>query len=98
MKLMKKRPIISRSRFYTTQHMLSTSYSISEGLVMTDDKTGSAGSSARFRIAVSALIFEGGRVLLAHRRDIDWWNLHGGGMERGQTVDGALYRDVKQVS
>src|SRR5436309_12641262 len=29
MKLMKKRAIISRSKFYTTQHMPSTSYSIS---------------------------------------------------------------------
>src|SRR5438876_4756614 len=96
MKLMKKRPIISRSRFYTTQHMLSTSYSISEGLVMTDDKIGSAGSSARFRIAVSALIFEGGRVLLAHRRDIDWWNLPGGGMEVGETVEEAMCREVRE--
>lgn len=61
---------------------------------MTDDKAGSAGSSARFRIAVSALIFEGGRVLLAHRRDIDWWNLPGGGMEVGETVEEALYREV----
>src|SRR5437879_11234753 len=61
---------------------------------MTDDMAGSAGSSARFRIAVSALIFEGGRVLLAHRRDIDWWNLPGGGMEVGETVEEALYREV----
>jgi 8-oxo-dGTP diphosphatase len=61
---------------------------------MTDDKAGSAESSARFRIAVSALIFEEGRVLLAHRRDIDWWNLPGGGMEVGETVEEALHREV----
>jgi len=67
---------------------------IQEGSVMMDDKAGSAGSSARFRIAVSALIFEEGRVLLAHRRDIDWWNLPGGGMEVGETVEEALYREV----
>jgi 8-oxo-dGTP diphosphatase len=53
-----------------------------------------SGSSARFRVAVSALIFESGRVLLAHRRDIDWWNLPGGGMETGETVDQALHREV----
>jgi len=53
------------------------------------------GSSALFRIAVSALIFDDeGRVLLAHRRDIDWWNLPNGGMEAGETVDEALRREV----
>src|SRR5579859_1351192 len=52
------------------------------------------GGSARFRVAVSALIFENGHVLLAHRRDIDWWNLPGGGMESGETVDEALRREV----
>lgn len=51
-------------------------------------------TGARFRVAVSALIFEGGRVLLAHRRDINWWNLPGGGMEAGETVDEALRREV----
>ncbi len=53
-----------------------------------------SGGSARFRVAVSALIFENGHVLLAHRRDIDWWNLPGGGMESGETVDEALRREV----
>ena len=58
------------------------------------DKSIPADSSARFRVAVSALIFEEGTVLLAHRRDIDWWNLPGGGMEVGETVDEALRREV----
>ena len=53
-------------------------------------------SSARFRIAVSAVIFDRERVLLAHRRDIDWWNLPGGGMELGETVDEALHREVRE--
>ncbi len=51
-------------------------------------------SSARFRIAVSALLFDEHRVLLAHRRDIDWWNLPGGGMELGETVEEAVKREV----
>jgi len=51
-------------------------------------------TGARFRVAVSALIFENGRVLLAHRRDINWWNLPGGGMEAGETVDETLRREV----
>lgn len=53
-------------------------------------------NSARFRIAVSALIFDSGRVLLAHRRDIDWWNLPGGGLELGETVDEAVRREVQE--
>lgn len=50
--------------------------------------------SACFRVSVSALIFNEGKVLLAYRRDIDWWNLPGGGMEEGETVDEALRREV----
>lgn len=51
-------------------------------------------SSPIFRIGVFALIFDQGRVLLGLRRDIDWWNLPGGGMEAGETVDEALHREV----
>jgi 8-oxo-dGTP diphosphatase len=49
---------------------------------------------AHFRVGVYALIFEQGRVLLALRRDIDWWNLPGGGMEAGETVEEAMRREV----
>jgi len=51
-------------------------------------------NSAQFRIAVYAIVFEEHRVLLAHRRDIDWWNLPGGGMELGETVEDAVRREV----
>jgi ADP-ribose pyrophosphatase YjhB (NUDIX family) len=52
-------------------------------------------SSPIFRIGVFALIFDNQRhILLGHRRDIDWWNLPGGGMEAGETVDEALCREV----
>ncbi len=54
-------------------------------------------SSPIFRIGVFALIFDDqGRVLLCLRRDIDWWNLPGGGMEAGETVDEALWREVRE--
>ena len=48
-----------------------------------------------FRVSVSALIFDGERVLLAHRRAIDWWNLPGGAVDPGETVDEALRREVQ---
>ena len=51
-------------------------------------------STRYFRIAVSALIFDEEKVLLALRRDIDWWNLPGGGMEIGETVEEAVQREV----
>lgn len=49
-----------------------------------------------FRIGVNALVFDDGRVLLAHRRDIDWWNLPGGGMEIGETLAEAVRREVRE--
>lgn len=62
------------------------------------DPSDPSGGSAHFRIAVSALIFDEQEehVLLALRRDIDWWNLPGGGMELNETVDEALRREVRE--
>ncbi len=53
-----------------------------------------ASSKAQFRIGVFGVIIQDGKVLLGRRRDIDWWNLPGGGMELGETVDEALRREV----
>jgi 8-oxo-dGTP diphosphatase len=56
-----------------------------------------ASSPPIFRIGVFALIFDDeGRILMGHRRDVDWWNLPGGGMEAGETVDEALCREVRE--
>src|SRR5947207_13281126 len=63
--------------------------------IMTDISDSSR-SPASFRIAASALIFDGERVLLAYRRDIDWGNLPGGEKEVGETVEDALLREVTQ--
>src|SRR5215468_1771700 len=56
----------------------------------------SATNSWQFRVAVSALLFDEHRVLLIHRRDIDWWSLPGGGMELGETVEEAVKREVRE--
>ena len=49
-----------------------------------------------YRISVFAIIEQQGNVLLARRSDIGWWNLPGGGMEPGESVDDALRREVRE--
>ncbi len=61
-----------------------------------ESNTSSDGSGAKFRVACSALIERGGEYLLARRRDIGLWNLPGGGLEAGETVDDGLVREVKE--
>ncbi|HEX6819974.1 MAG TPA: NUDIX hydrolase [Ktedonobacterales bacterium] len=59
-------------------------------------QSGAGQSMARFRIAVSALIERDGQYLLAHRSDIPWWNLPGGGLEYGETLDEGLAREIRE--
>lgn len=49
---------------------------------------------ARFRIGVFAIIERSGHYLLAHRSDIDWWNLPGGGLEYDETLEDGLAREI----
>ena len=56
----------------------------------------SSTNSAQFRVGVYAVIFYEGQVLLALRRDIGWWNLPGGGLEAGETVDEGIQREVRE--
>ncbi len=54
-------------------------------------------SPRQFRIAVYALIFNPKHeILLALRRDIDWWNLPGGGLELGETIEEGVCREVRE--
>lgn len=54
------------------------------------------GDKPRFRIGVFAIIERDGRYLLAHRNDIDWWNLPGGGLEYDETLEEGLAREVRE--
>ncbi len=52
---------------------------------------------ARFTLGAFAVITnERGEVLLCHRRDMDWWNLPGGGVESGERPDEAVIREVRE--
>jgi 8-oxo-dGTP diphosphatase len=51
----------------------------------------------RFSIGAFAVIFdERDRVLLSHRRDLDLWNLPGGGIESGELPTEAAVRETKE--
>jgi 8-oxo-dGTP diphosphatase len=50
-----------------------------------------------FTIASFAIIFDAeGRVLLCHRRDMDAWNLPGGGLEIGELPTECAIREVSE--
>jgi ADP-ribose pyrophosphatase YjhB (NUDIX family) len=52
-----------------------------------------------FTIGVFAILFDAdGRVLLCHRRDLDLWNLPGGGLEAGETPWDGVVREVEEES
>ncbi len=62
----------------------------------TNQSDPTAQATQLFRIACSAIIERGGMYLLARRRDIGWWNLPGGGLEAGETVEEGLAREVHE--
>ena len=50
-----------------------------------------------FSIGAFTIIFnEQNRILLSHRRDMDLWNLPGGGIEIGELPTEAVVREVKE--
>lgn len=50
-----------------------------------------------FSIGAFAIIFdELGQVLLCHRRDMDMWNLPGGGMESGELPTETVIRETRE--
>lgn len=61
-----------------------------------EPRSSSRSEKWRFRIAAFAIIEHQDHVLLARRRDIGWWNLPGGGLEAGETVEEGLRREVRE--
>jgi ADP-ribose pyrophosphatase YjhB (NUDIX family) len=61
-----------------------------------DQAHGQAHGQACFRIGVFAIVEQEGRYLLAHRADIPWWNLPGGGLEYGETLQDGLARELRE--
>lgn len=50
-----------------------------------------------FTLGAFAIVFdEQGRVLLSHRRDVDLWNLPGGGVVAGELPDAAAVRETRE--
>lgn len=51
----------------------------------------------KYNIGAFVVIFDKkGRVLLSHRRDLDIWNLPGGGVENGEFPDEAAIRETRE--
>jgi 8-oxo-dGTP diphosphatase len=52
---------------------------------------------AEFEVGVHAVIFDQeNRILLVHRRDMDLWDLPGGGMDAGELPTEAVLRETKE--
>jgi 8-oxo-dGTP diphosphatase len=50
-----------------------------------------------FRISLKAVIFNtNGEVLVVRESDRDWWDLPGGGMDHGESVEQALARELNE--
>ena len=52
---------------------------------------------AKFEVGVHAVVFDKeNRILLVHRRDMDLWDLPGGGMDDGEIPTEAAIRETKE--
>ena len=59
--------------------------------------TATAGGGRRVRLGAFAVVFDDeGRLLVCHRRDLDVWDLPGGGVEAGEAPWDAVVREVAE--
>lgn len=53
-------------------------------------------SDCLYRLAVKAIIVRDHKLLLVHEIGDAWWNLPGGGVEHGETLEEALTRELAE--
>ncbi len=49
-----------------------------------------------YRVSVKAIILNDDKILLVKEWDDEWWSFPGGGIEYGESIQDALYREVEE--
>jgi len=49
-----------------------------------------------YRVSVKALITNKSKILLVKEWDDEWWSFPGGGIEHGESIQDALYREIEE--
>ena len=49
-----------------------------------------------YRVSVKALIIHKDKILLVKEWDDEWWSFPGGGIEHGESIQQALYREISE--
>lgn len=49
-----------------------------------------------YRVSVKALILHESKILLVKEWDDEWWSFPGGGIEHGESIQDALYREIHE--
>lgn len=49
-----------------------------------------------YRVSIKALIIDKNKILLVKEWDDEWWSFPGGGIEHGESIQQALYREITE--
>lgn len=49
-----------------------------------------------YRVSVKSLIIHKSKILLVKEWDDEWWSFPGGGIEHGESIQDALYREIHE--